>query len=124
MQTVVETPSYLSAAKDAGMTDAGMTDAVRLSLVEALAREPEMGVVIKGTGGFRKIRVAAEGRGKSGSYRVVTFFSGPRIPVFLITVFAKNEADNLTPAERNALAKMAKTLVDTYAAKAKKGQKR
>ena len=83
-----------------------------------------MGVLIKGTGGFRKIRVAAEGRGKSGSYRVVTFFSGPGIPVFLITVFAKNEADNLTPAERNALAKMAKTLVDTYAAKARKGQKR
>jgi hypothetical protein len=121
MQTVVETPSYLTAAKDAGMTDA-----VRQAVVDALAKDPDQGIVIKGTGGFRKVRVAAEGKGKSGSFRVVWFFSGPSIPIFLITVFAKNDADNLTQAERNTLAKMAKTLVDTYAAKAKakKGQKR
>lgn len=100
-----------------------MTDAVRHRLVEALARDPGMGVVMKGTGGFRKIRVAAQGKGKSGGYRVITFFSGPGIPIFLTTVFAKSEADNLTPAERNALAKMANTLVETYAAKRKKGQK-
>ena len=36
------------------------------------------------------------------------------MPVFLLTVFAKNEKDNLSKAERNALAKVAKTLRDSY----------
>jgi len=69
---------------------------------------------MQGTGGCRKVRVAGKGRGKSGGYRVITFFTGPDLPVFLITVFGKGETANLTKAERNELAKLTKILVAEY----------
>ena len=67
-------------------------------LVDFVAGNPEAGAIIQGTGGCRKIRVAGRGRGKSGGYRVVTFFTGPDLPVFLLTVFGKGEKDNLSAA--------------------------
>ena len=49
-----------------------------------------------------------------GGYRVITFYSGADLPVFLLTVFAKGERSDLTKAERNALAQLTKALVDGY----------
>ena len=67
---------------------------------------PEKGDLIRGTGGLRKIRVAFEGRGKSGSARVcyVDFAVFERI--YLITAYTKNEKDNLTQKERNEVHKL------------------
>lgn len=73
-----------------------MTDAVGQAWSTLLPGQPDQGVVMKGTGGFRKVQVAAEGKGKSGSYRVIWFFSSPSIPVFPITVFAKNATETDT----------------------------
>ena len=58
---------------------------------------------MEGTGGARKVRFAGKGKGKSGGYRVITFFTGIDIPVFLLNLFAKNEKTNLTPRERTEL---------------------
>lgn len=109
MHTVVETPHYLAAAKAAGMDEE-----FRTRVTTELAAKPDSGVAMQGTGGFRKLRFARLGGGKSGGVRVVTFFSGPNLPVFLIDVFAKSDKANLTPAERNGLATFAKTLVTLY----------
>jgi hypothetical protein len=79
-----------------------------------LASHPEAGDVIQGTGGCRKIRVAGRGNGKSGGYRVVTFYTGPELPLFLITVFGKGERSDLTQKERNALATMTRTIAEGY----------
>jgi len=68
---------------------------------------------MQGTGGCRKLRHKKPGSGKSGGYRVVTWFGGGDIPVFLLTVFGKNERANLSKAERNELAKLTGTLSDT-----------
>jgi hypothetical protein len=46
--------------------------------------------------------------------RVITFFSGQQLPVFLLTVFGKNERSDLSQAERNGLRVLAKILVETY----------
>ena len=51
---------------------------------------------MKGTGGFRKFRVAHGGKGKSGGARVVYIQRDNTVPVFLIAVFPKNEKENLT----------------------------
>ena len=60
------------------------------------------------------MRFAGKGKGKSGGYRVITFFAGTDIPVFLLNIFAKNEKTDLTPRERrgfkNVLSDMVKTL--------------
>ena len=109
MHTVVETPSYLSAARSAGLDDE-----LRAEIVRMIAENPTMGDLLEGTGGFRKFRVARPGGGKSGGYRVVSYFWAEDIPVFLITVFAKNQRANLTMAERNELKKLSSTIVETY----------
>jgi hypothetical protein len=43
------------------------------------------------------VRFAGKGKGKSGGYRVITFYSGSDIPVFLLNMFAKNEKADLAP---------------------------
>ncbi|HMS19986.1 type II toxin-antitoxin system RelE/ParE family toxin [uncultured Sphingorhabdus sp.] len=98
MQTVVETDAYLRDAKDAGMSDDERTAAVDL-----VAANPETGDVMQGTGGVRKVRLAGKGKGKSGGYRIIYYFGGGDIPVYLLTVFGKGEKANLTQGERNAL---------------------
>ena len=65
-------------------------------------------------GGLRKVRLARPGSGKRGGARVVYLFSGEDIPVFLLTVFAKNEKANLTPKERTTLVAIAKRIVEVY----------
>ena len=105
MHAVIETEAYLRAAKDAGMSKDEMTAAVDL-----VADNPEAGDVMQGTGGVRKVRLAGRGKGKSGGYRIVYYFGGGDIPVFLLTVFGKGEKANLTQGERNALRALTSTL--------------
>ncbi|MEN3794867.1 type II toxin-antitoxin system RelE/ParE family toxin [Fulvimarina sp. MAC3] len=109
MHTVVETPAYLSAAKDASISDSE-----RSEIVSLVAEDPMIGAEMRWTGGCRKFRVAGRGRGKSGGFRVVHFYAGPDVPVFLLTAFGKGEKDNLTRAEANALAALTKRLADAY----------
>jgi hypothetical protein len=105
MHTVIETRAFLTAA-----ATAGMTDEERERTVVEIAENPRAGDLVKDTGGCRKVRVAGRGKGKSGGYRVITYFGGDEIPVFLLTVFSKGERADLTQDERNALAKLVKTL--------------
>lgn len=114
MQTVIETPAYLRSADDAGLTDDERADIVSL-----LANNPDAGDVIKETGGCRKVRVAGRGKGKSGGYRVITYYASDTVPVFLLTVFSKGERADLNGRERRELAKLTATLVRSLSAKVK-----
>ena len=106
LQTVVETPAYLAAAQGV------LTDALRAKIVNMVAENPEAGVPLGG--GVRKVRIALPGRGKRGGARVVLLFAGEDVPVFLLTVFAKNEMANLGVGERTALVAAAKKLAADY----------
>jgi mRNA-degrading endonuclease RelE of RelBE toxin-antitoxin system len=108
MQTVVETPSYLADAERL------FSSAERMAIVDSLAADPTCGVVIPGSGGIRKVRFGYGTRGKSGGARVIYLFSGERLPLFVLAVFAKNEKANVSPAERNALAKMVTDMIASY----------
>jgi RelE toxin of RelE / RelB toxin-antitoxin system len=108
MQTVVETPSYLADADRLFSADE------RLAIVERLATDPTCGVVIPGSGGIRKVRFGFGARGKSGGARIIYLFSGESLPVFVLAAFAKNEKANLSPAERNALAKVVTDMIENY----------
>lgn len=83
-------------------------------LVDHLAANPDAGDIMPGTGGARKLRWAIGTRGKRGGARVITFFSGPPVPVFLLTMFGKNERINLSKAEQNELRKVLSELVAEY----------
>ena len=84
------------------------------AVVELVAREPAAGVLIEGTGGIRKLRFAVAGRGKSGGVRVIYYFHSEAMPLYLLTLFAKNEKANLSKAERNALADLVAMLKRTH----------
>jgi len=109
MHTVCETHWFRRDALDAGMSEAEIT-----LLTDYLAQNPMAGDEIAGTGGCRKLRVAGRGKGKSGGYRTVTFYSGEMLPVFLITVFSKGERANLTQRERNDLKGLTSLIVEEY----------
>ena len=76
--------------------------------------QTDEGDVIAGTGGARKLRFRGRSKGKSGGYRVITFFTGATFPVFLLNAFAKNEKANLTKAECAALKKILNAITATY----------
>jgi hypothetical protein len=82
-----------------------LSEQERADIVWMLAGDPECGDVITGTGGFRKVRFALHGRGKSGGARVIYFLHNETLPIYIFAVYAKNEKANLTQAEKNALRK-------------------
>lgn len=84
----------------------------RLDLVNYLAAFPKDGDLIRDTGGVRKLRWSRSGRGKSAGVRVIYYFHSERMPLYLLTLFAKNEREDLSQGERNELAKLVKILID------------
>jgi hypothetical protein len=83
-------------------------------LIDYLAKYPETGDVIEGTGGVRKMRFARSGSGKSGGVRVIYYYYNETHPILLLDIYGKNAKDNLTHAERNELEKLTCTLVSIY----------
>ena len=114
MQTVVEMPEFIRCAKKLGLSDDE-----REHIVDLIASEPGLGDEISGTGGVRKVRVAGKGKGKSGGYRVITFFSGPDIPAFLLYMYGKGQKANITDAEKNAFKTVTSAITDKYRRKKK-----
>jgi len=108
MHTVVETPRYQA---DAARL---FTEDEQANIVDLVASDPRCGVVVPGGGSVRKVRVGFGGRGKRGGARVIYLFGGNDVPVFLLAAFAKNERDDLTPAERSAMAKAVAAMLASY----------
>jgi hypothetical protein len=100
MHTVVETPEYLTASKKAGMTDAE-----REAVVDFIAAHPMAGDIIPGSGGCRKVRIAKQGKGKSGGYRLISYYTSEDEPAYLLTVISKGKQANLTGKQKNELRK-------------------
>lgn len=96
------------------MKAAHLTEAERDAVVSKVAGAPRAGTEIAGTGGARKLRIAGRGKGKSGGYRVITFYSGEDLPVFLLTLYSKGEKANLSKAERNELKSILAEIVQSY----------
>jgi len=79
------------------LDDAGLS-ALQLFLID----HPEAGKVMPGTGGFRKLRWGDEtrGKGKRGGLRIIYCLLPEEHQVWLFTLYGKNEADDLTPAQK------------------------
>ena len=83
-------------------------------MIGFVGANPEVGDVVPESGGVRKLRWAAKGKGKRGGVRVIYYFHNDALPVFLLTVYAKDQKANLTKAERNELRDLVPRLVKTY----------
>ncbi|MBW3554817.1 MAG: type II toxin-antitoxin system RelE/ParE family toxin [Gemmatimonadetes bacterium] len=87
-----------------------LTEEDRRALEALLCEDPEAGDVIRGTGGFRKLRFPLTGRGKRGGARVIYFLDERCERVYMILVYAKGVRENLSRAEMNELARLAREL--------------
>lgn len=105
MITVAETTEYARRSRKL------LSENERAALISYLAAHPEAGDVIEGTGGVRKVRWAREGKGKSGGVRIIYFYYNKAMPLYLLTLYGKNEKNNLSAAERNDLAKLVDLLL-------------
>jgi len=108
MITIVELPEFIRRIRSL------LSDDERNSLIDYLAAHPASGVIIRGTGGIRKLRWRREGTGKSGGVRVIYYFYNDNFPLFLLTIFGKSEKVNLSQSERNDLAKLTQKLIESY----------
>jgi hypothetical protein len=102
------------AAVSLGCESGGLSDQQRVAIIDRLAAEPTAGDLIQGSGGARKVRFAGRGKGKSGGYRVITFYAGRTMPVFLLALYGKGERATLSKAERNGLRVLLGVIVETY----------
>jgi hypothetical protein len=105
VQTVCELSSFIVSAKSAGMSEGEKAD-----MIDLIAAEPDAGELIVGSGGCRKLRLAGKGKGKSGGYRIITYFYSYDAPVYLLLAFAKNQMANLSKSQVNELAAITKVL--------------
>lgn len=104
MLTVVETSAFARRAEKL------LSIEEHEDLLFYLALHPESGDEIPGTGGVRKVRYAAKGKGKSGGVRVIYYFFDEQNPLYAIFLYGKNEQSNLTPEQKKAVAGFAATL--------------
>ncbi len=72
-------------------------------LQAALVARPAIGLLIKGSGGLRKVRWAPAHKGKSGGVRVIYYWAVARDQILMLLIYSKTERDDLTPAQLRVL---------------------
>jgi hypothetical protein len=76
----------------------------RDEFIDFIARNPDAGDVIEGTGGARKVRWTRGGIGKRAGTRIITYFYDETMPLFLFHLFAKSEQSDIGPDDKRSLA--------------------
>ena len=108
MHTVVELPEFSKSSEK------HLSDIEKSRVINYLAAHPAAGDLMRGTGGIRKLRWSAHGKGKSGGVRVIYYYHNEQMPLFLLTLFGKGKKANLSDSERNDLSKLASFLIKNY----------
>ncbi|HEX2204614.1 MAG TPA: type II toxin-antitoxin system RelE/ParE family toxin [Longimicrobium sp.] len=93
LETAIFTRQVLAAKNDEEYRE------FQLRLVE----NPELGKLIPKTGGLRKVRWEAEGRGKRGGYRVIYYWAVNPEVIVMLAMFAKNERADLNEEQKRVL---------------------
>ena len=73
------------------------------TLQKELAVNPELGDVMPGTGGFRKLRWKRRGKGRRGGLRIIYYYFASDHQIWFLTLYDKDEASDLTAQEKRAL---------------------
>ena len=104
MQVFAETPIFTRQAEKLFSEDE------KRELIDFLAENPLAGDEIPGTGGVRKVRFAASGRGKRGGARVIYYYLDDSIPLYALLAYAKNAQDDMSPEAKRMVASLAAAL--------------
>jgi hypothetical protein len=107
---VVQTSTFAKRVKDLVKTHRLKSEDFE-TFKRVIAENPEMGDMIQGTGGVRKTRLKSASKGKSGGFRVCYYFHDVDVSrIYLITLYPKNEKEDLTPNEKKELKEIADLL--------------
>jgi len=89
-----------------------------------LAANPHLGDVMPGCGGLRKVRWVdpKRGKGKRGGLRIVYLLVVDPATILLVTVYDKNQTDDLSPQQKRQLAALAKDAKKAIADRKGKGE--
>jgi hypothetical protein len=87
---IIETPTFTRLIKEL------MSDEDYRALQEVLLTRPDVGDLIRGSGGLRKIRWSLEGKGKSGGVRAIYYWVVRDDQIYMLYVYPKGRQDNLT----------------------------
>ena len=77
-------------------------------LQTALSLRPDLGNLIPGSGGIRKVRWAFRGRGKRGGVRVIYYWAVTQDQILMLLIYARSEQDDLTTEQLKVLRKIVK----------------
>ena len=102
--TVLQLPKFKVEATE--LIGADGIEAVAVYLID----HPDVGDVIPGAGGARKVRWAAKGKGKRGGVRIIYVYVVVAARIYLLRCYAKNVRTDLTADERKALRRIAAEL--------------
>ncbi|MBF0163249.1 MAG: type II toxin-antitoxin system RelE/ParE family toxin [Magnetococcales bacterium] len=87
--TFIEAPGFSKLVNDY------LDDTEYAALQWTLVLHPQVGDVIPGSGGIRKVRWAGKGHGKRGGVRVIYYWRNQHGEIWLLSIYAKNEMDNI-----------------------------
>ena len=110
MADIINAMEFVETTIFTRMVTALLTDDEYRELQNELMENPERGDVIKGGGGIRKLRYAAQGRGKSGGVRVIYYWVKDNYQIYMLVVYPKSKKDNLTDKETAVLREFVKEL--------------
>jgi len=99
--SVAETPLFVK------QSEAIFSEDEKQELLAFLAKNPMSGDVIPGTGGVRKLRFQASGRGKRGGARVIYFYFDDDHPLTVLMAYAKSTQENISPKGQKMLSEIA-----------------
>jgi hypothetical protein len=110
-QTFIHVSRFVAKWRSLKLNDADLS-----ALESWLMADPDTGDVIAGTGGVRKVRFAPPSRhtGKSGAFRVAYTYFRSGDTVYLLTIFGKNEQDNVTAEQKTEFKALMKVLAEYH----------
>lgn len=102
--TFVETETFTRLVSDV------ISDEDYAEFQRELSRQPEQGDLLEGCGGVRKVRMAIQGKGKSGGARVIYLYLRHRERIYLLYLFTKGNADNLSATGKKMMRELAQQI--------------
>ena len=89
-----------------------MDDESYRELQEALVEQPDLGDLIQGSGGLRKVRWKLPPKGKRGGVRVIYYWWANEDQLLMLLIYPKNEQENLTKQQQSILADLVRQELD------------
>ena len=86
---------FIETSKFTNLIEELLSDVEYANLQQYLLKKPDAGIVVKGSGGVRKLRWKKEGKGKSGGVRIIYYWKKSEDEIWMLTVYEKSKQENI-----------------------------